>query len=91
MCIRDRDEPHARVCQLAAAAGLPVAMRPVRPRELARASEVFVTSAIRGVVAVHDLDGRLLSTPGTVTARVQGAYAAFLAQHDSGVATGVGV
>ncbi len=80
-----------RVCQLAAGLGIQVAIRPLRPRDLARAAEAFVTSAVRGVVAVRDLDGRLLPAPGGTTARLQSAYATFVAQHDSGVPAVAGV
>lgn len=77
----------ARVCALAG----DVQERVVRRPELARASEAFVTSAIRGVVAVHRLDGRGLPAPGPVTARSQAAYEAFVAQHDSGAEPEPGV
>jgi len=47
--------------------------------ELRAAREVFVTSAIRGVVAVTRLDGNARA-PGPVTARIADAYAREMAE-----------
>jgi len=39
--------------------------------DVASADEVFITSAIRGVVPVSQIDGRMIAT-GPVTARLRG-------------------
>lgn len=51
-----------RVIELAAELGFKVEERDVRPSELTSASAVFLTSAIRGVVEVAELDGQVLTS-----------------------------
>lgn len=46
----------------------------VPAHELERASEIFVTSSLRGVQPVHALDGRRLPAPGPVTGEVAQLY-----------------
>lgn len=64
----------ARVLALAAREGLAIEIRAIAARELAAADELFVTSALRGVVAVTRLDG-VPRAPGPITARIARAYA----------------
>ena len=77
-----------RVLDLAARAGLDTEERRLSVAELRGASEVFLTSSIRGIMPVTRLDGRPVGLaapgarrgePGPVTARVRAAYEAFLA------------
>jgi branched-chain amino acid aminotransferase len=67
----------ARVLELCARDGIPTSERPLAVRELRAADEVFVTSALRGVVAVTVLDGTLISS-GAITTRIAQAYAAVM-------------
>jgi len=63
----------ARVLAACAQAGILSAERTIRVPELQAADEIFVTSALRGVVPVTRLDGE--SRPaGSVTARLATAY-----------------
>jgi len=64
----------ARVC-----ATHPVQERRISVPELHAAEEIFVTSALRGVVAVTRLDG-VMRAPGPVTAHIRTAYLAALRQ-----------
>jgi len=61
----------ARVLAACAAHGIPCRERTVSPDELHAADEVFVTSAIRGVVPVTSLDGAQ-RVFGTITRRLAG-------------------
>ncbi len=64
----------ARVLEVCDLLALPTRVGPLAPRELVNADEVFVTSSLRGVVAVTCLDG----TPrraGPVCASIGHAYA----------------
>ncbi len=54
------------VLELAAAAGIAVREHAITPAELAAADEIFVTSAVRGVMPVASLDG-VARLPGPVT------------------------
>jgi len=53
----------------------PVSVRSIARAELASADELFITSSIRGVVAVSSLDGTRL-TPGPITERIARGYVA---------------
>jgi len=64
----------AALLALAHALRLPCQERPLHRRDLERAQELFVTSALSGVRPVVSLDGREL-VPGPVTARLAAAYA----------------
>jgi branched-chain amino acid aminotransferase len=70
-----------RVIALAAAGGLATTERPLLPDEVRSADEAFLTSSIRGIVALRRCDGLDLvgGAPGPVTRALRGRYAAFLA------------
>ena len=67
----------ARVLAACQALRVPVAVRPLALGELAGADEVFVTSALRGVVPVTRLDG-IPRAPGQVTRRIAETFLARL-------------
>ena len=60
----------ARVIELAAGLGLPVLQHQMTTADLAAATEVFVTNALRGVVPVTSCEGVGRWSPGPVTARL---------------------
>lgn len=62
-----------RVLTLCSAAGLSTQTRPLAVHELRTAGELFVTSSLRGVVAVTQLDGQVRAA-GPITARLAAAY-----------------
>ncbi len=64
----------ARVLDVCDFLALPTRVGPLAPRELVEADEVFVTSSLRGVVAVSCLDGTPRTT-GPVCAAIGHAYA----------------
>jgi branched-chain amino acid aminotransferase len=69
----------ARVVRgLAALEGFPVTATPVVPSEVYRADEVFITSSIREVMPVVEVDGRPISDgrPGPVARRLVEKYRA---------------
>ncbi len=61
-------------------AGLPIAEETLPVEVLGAADEVLLTSSIRDVQAVHDLDGRRLSAPGLLGARAAAIFADRAAQ-----------
>jgi branched-chain amino acid aminotransferase len=63
----------ARVLALCAKARIATVVRPLSLGDVRGADELFVTSALRGVVAVTRLDGEVRPT-GPITARLAGAY-----------------
>jgi branched-chain amino acid aminotransferase group I len=69
------------VCELAAELGMPVLARRVQPDELRGADEVFMTSSVRGIMAVTRLDGRSIGngTAGPVTSRLMQRYDRYIA------------
>jgi branched-subunit amino acid aminotransferase/4-amino-4-deoxychorismate lyase len=69
------------VCELAAAAGLPLHQARVLPEQLRAADEVFLTSSVRGIMAVTRLDGVTIGdgTAGPITQRLSQDYARYLA------------
>ena len=69
----------ARVLAACKAAGIAAQERRFAPEELRAAEEIFVTSAVRGVVPVTRLDG-VARPAGPVTARVSEGYFALLRQ-----------
>jgi len=69
----------ARVLAACAVAGIKAAERRLSPAEVQGADEVFVTSAVRGVVPVTRLDGNP-RTAGPVTRRIIDGYLAGLRQ-----------
>jgi branched-chain amino acid aminotransferase len=64
----------ARVLALCAKSGLRTTTRPLGLRDLRSADELFVTSSLRGVIPVTQLDGALRAS-GPITARLASAYA----------------
>jgi branched-chain amino acid aminotransferase len=58
----------ARVIDVARAAGIPVELRPLLRAELATVDEIFVTSSIREVVPIVELDGQPVGSgsPGPI-------------------------
>jgi branched-chain amino acid aminotransferase len=73
----------ARVLTACGQAGIFAVERRITPAELRAADEVFVTSAVRGVVPVTRLDGEARAT-GLVTARIVERYLAGLRQQTVG-------
>jgi branched-chain amino acid aminotransferase len=70
-----------KVFGLAAAAGVPVTERAVRRRELAEADEIFLTSTLREVLPVRQVDHQTVGDgrPGPVTRRLLADYRAAVA------------
>jgi branched-chain amino acid aminotransferase len=68
----------AAVMSAARARGLPLEARPLSLAELLGASEVFLTSSVRELVAVVRLDGQAVGSglPGPVRRRLHEAYRA---------------
>ncbi|MBE3075034.1 MAG: aminotransferase class IV family protein [Actinobacteria bacterium] len=55
--------------------GLTVRAEPLAMSILTKAQEVFITSSIKDVMAVHSIDDRPVATPGPVTAQVAEIFA----------------
>jgi branched-chain amino acid aminotransferase len=72
-----------RVLALAAANGILAEETELRPADLLAADEMFLTSSIRGVLPISQLDDRTLGV-GPVTRRLQALYDAFLADVAAG-------
>ncbi len=67
----------AAVLRLAAAAGLRAEVTPLTRRELATASEVFLTNSVHGLLPVRSVGGTVIAAaPGPATARLTTALAA---------------
>ena len=63
------------VIALARSFGIAVDELAFTPEELAAADEAFLTSSVRGVMAIRAVDGvRLASSPGPLSARLRAAY-----------------
>lgn len=71
-----------RVWELASSVGLAVDEGHVLPDDLRRADEAFLTSSIRGVLPVVEVDGAKIGSgrPGEVTRRLMALYAEFLSR-----------
>lgn len=65
-----------RVLAALRAAGRPFAERPLRDEDLAAAAEAFLTSSLRGVVALRRIDARPIAAPGPVAAALAHAVPA---------------
>ena len=72
-----------RVLALAEANGILAEETELRPADLLAADEMFLTSSIRGVLPISQLDDRTLGV-GPVTRRLQALYDAFLADVAAG-------
>jgi branched-chain amino acid aminotransferase len=68
------------VCGLVRDAGIPLEETRIRPEVLRMADEVFLTSAVRGVMPVTRLDGIVIGdgTAGPTTREIMARYAAYL-------------
>jgi D-alanine transaminase len=77
------------VLDLARAAGVPVREEAVTARELAVASEIFLTGTTTDVMPVTKLDGQAVGTgaPGSVTRQLAGLFAAHMAAEAAGAVT----
>jgi branched-chain amino acid aminotransferase len=66
----------ARVIEVAAELGIATELLPVTLEDLGAASEVFITSSIREILPVVELDGRPIGSghPGPLTARLHAAF-----------------
>lgn len=71
----------SRVLELAAAAGIEVREAMLTPEELQRADEVFITSSVRGVLPISEVDDRHLAAPGPTTRQIMDLYQAHLDAH----------
>ena len=81
----------AAILRLAAAAGLRTEIAPLCRSDLTTATEVFVTSSVRGVLPVRSIAGVMLpAAPGPVTACLAAALAAETAARDAGWQAGAG-
>lgn len=69
------------VCELAAELGMPVTAKRVQPDELRAADEVFMTSSVRGIMAVTRLDGRVVGKgeAGPITTKLMARYDRYIA------------
>ena len=72
----------AAVIELAATLDRPVDEQPIDMRALLTASEAFLTSSLRGIAPLVEVDGRPLGdgTPGPITRQVSTAYAALVSR-----------
>jgi branched-chain amino acid aminotransferase len=75
-----------RVIELARAAGLAAGEGDLYPDDLRAADEVFITSSIRGVMPVSQVDDRTISTgaPGPITTQLMAAWDGFIADVAAG-------
>ena len=67
-----------RVIELAEVDGLEVEECALSPDELRGADEIFITSSIRGVLPIGEVDGVSIPAPGPLTSRVMRRYATYL-------------
>jgi branched-chain amino acid aminotransferase len=64
------------VMEVARERGTPVVERPLTPADVASASEVFITSTLRGVMPAASVDGRALPAARPVTSALREAFLA---------------
>lgn len=71
------------VCELAAEVGHPASECTVRPAALGGASEVFLTSSVRGIMPVTRLDGAQVGSgqAGPVTTALRARYESYIASY----------
>ena len=69
------------VIQLAKDAGLKVHERHIKPEELARVQEVFLTGSAAEITPVGEIEGRKF-TPGKITHQLMAAYTALTRAHE---------
>lgn len=71
------------VCELAAESGHPASECTVHPEDLKAASEVFLTSSVRGIMPVTAIDGAAVGQGGVgpVTAALRARYEAYIASY----------
>jgi branched-chain amino acid aminotransferase len=67
-----------RVIELARDDGLDVEEGTLSPDDVRGADEVFITSSIRGVLPIGEVDGQAIAAPGPITSRVMERYATYL-------------
>jgi branched-chain amino acid aminotransferase len=72
----------ATILEIAQAIGVPAAERPFGLEVLLGADEAFLTSSLRGIAPVAQVDGRAIGSgaPGELTRRISDAYARLVAQ-----------
>ena len=71
------------VIQLAKDAGLKVHERHIKPEELMRVSEVFLTGSAAEITPVGEIEGQKF-TPGKITHQLMAAYTALTRAHEQG-------
>jgi branched-chain amino acid aminotransferase len=78
-----------RLLDLARAAGVTASEGELRPDDVRGADEVFITSSIRGVMPVHQVDDGTIGdgTPGPVTRRLMELYERYVADVARGAAS----
>jgi branched-chain amino acid aminotransferase len=65
--------------EIAPTAGFPIIEQPLRPEDLYAASEVFITSTNRSLLAVGEIDGHTFSlAPGPVTRQLEVVFARYM-------------
>jgi branched-chain amino acid aminotransferase len=65
--------------EIAPKAGFPIVEQPLRPEDLYAASEVFITSTNRSLIAVGEIEGHSLSlAPGPVTQQLESVFARYM-------------
>ena len=69
-----------RVIELAREDGIEVQEGTLTPDDVRRADEIFITSSIRGVLPIGEVDGQAVPAPGPITSRIMGHYARYLAR-----------
>ncbi len=72
-----------RVLELARAAGVPCREGTLTPDDVRGADEVFITSSIRGVLPIGEVDGTRKPAPGPITSQIMERYATYLQQMTS--------
>jgi branched-chain amino acid aminotransferase len=71
----------ARVIHLAQTAGLPCLEKPLSAADLEQASEIFLTSSLRGILPVLAHESRQLDAPGPCALNLQSLYTTWERDH----------